>query len=98
MLIKQENLFDDILALFFSSTESVNRVSGNSVVISKSVFNGKAVDPALSRLIGILMSIVISRSVARSVVFSSVASSKTQPSIGSVDRVGVAFESFCKAC
>ena len=35
---------------------------------------------------------------ALSVVFSSLASIRVHPSIGRVDRVGVALESFCKAC
>ena len=35
---------------------------------------------------------------ALSVVFSSFASISAQPRMGNVERVGVALESFCKAC
>ena len=86
-----------MLTLFLLSTVIVNRMSGSSFVISKSVFNGTAALPDSSRLEGTSTWIVISRSVHFKALFSSVASTKTQPSIGKVVRVGVAFDSFCSA-
>ena len=83
-----------ILAFFRSSTERVSLVSGSSFVMSSKVLIGRAATPAASRLEGICVFIVISRSVVFKIVFSSLVSIKTQPRIGRVERVGVAFDSF----
>ena len=72
--------------------------SGNSFVISNNVFSGRAATPGSSKLDGISDCMVSSRSVVRSVVLSSFESSNTQLSMGRVDRVGDALESFCRAC
>ena len=61
------------------------------------VCKGKAEEPSFSTLAGRFVTIVISKSVDLNVTPLSLTSKRTLLKIGSVDLVGVAFESFCKA-
>ena len=87
-----------IFALFLSPTSIVILVSsGSSFVTSSRVCRGRAASPVCSVLAASLTTIVISRSVTLRVVYPSTEENKTKFNMGRVERVGVAFETFCRA-